>query len=175
MEAWYNLNMITIRKVTKDDGERERLFLLEFPAEENGFERPGKGFNLEDPAEFARFIQDRIDQEQGVGLKEGYVPQSTFWILNNDKLVGVGKVRHYLNANLLKHGGHVGISISPASRGEGVGTEALRLLVEYAKSLGQSPILVTNDEDNLASRKMTEKCGGILDKIENGSSYYWIV
>lgn len=166
--------MITIRKISERDGEIEREFLRSFPENENGFESPANGYAIDTPEGFAEFVQSRLDQENGVGLKEGYVPQTTFWIFSNGELAGVGKVRHYLTAGLLKNGGHIGIGIAPKFRGKGVGTDALDALVKYAKALGQSPILVTNEEDNAASRKISEKCGGILDKVADGTSYYWI-
>lgn len=166
--------MITIRKISSTDGEAERKFLLQFPEEENGFERPGKGEDLNATSGFTEFIQDRLNQENGIGLKDGYVPQTTFWILSDGQLAGIGKVRHSLNDNLRKHGGHIGLAIAPEFRGRGIGTEGLRLLVEYARSLGQDKILVTNNKDNWASRRAAEKNGGVLEKVDGDSSYYWI-
>ncbi len=168
------MNMITTRKVSQSDGETERKFLLQFPEEENGFERPGKGFDLNTTDGFVAFIEDRLNQEKGVGLKEGYVPQTTFWILLDGQLAGIGKVRHYLTDALRKHGGHIGLAIAPEFRGKSIGTEALRLLIEYAHSLGEDKILVTNHADNWASRKISEKNGGVLEKVEDGTSFYWI-
>lgn len=168
------MSMTTIRKVSKLDGEKEREFLLLFPEEENGFERPGRGFDLSTWSGFTNFIDNRIDQENGIGLKEGYVPQTTFWVLYDGRLAGIGKVRHYLNENLRNHGGHIGLAIAPEFRGKGIGTEGLRLLIEYARTLGQNKILVANNKDNWASRRAAEKNGGELEKIEGNTSFYWI-
>lgn len=168
------MNVISIRKVSQNDGEKEREFLLSFPEEENGFERPGKGFDLNSYDGFAKFVMAKLCEAKGMNLKDGYVPQTTFWILLDGRLAGVGKVRHYLNDNLRKHGGHIGLTIAPEFRGKGIGTDALKLLVEYAHSLGQDKILLTNNKDNWASRRAVEKNGGVLEKVDGDSSFYWI-
>ena len=168
------MSKITIREISKTDGKIEQQFLSSFPETENGFERPGKGFDLSTQAGFVKFIQNRIDLKDGAGLKDGYVPQTTFWILSDNQLAGIAKARHYLNDTLMQHGGHIGLAISSNFRGQNVGTEALELLINYVRSLGQDKILITNNETNLASRKISEKNGGKLWKIENGTSYYWI-
>ena len=168
------MSKVSIRKFSRRDGEAERKFLLLFPEKETGFERPGKGLDLETQEGFAALINERIDQENGIGLKEGYVPHSTFWILLDGQLAGIGNVRHHLNDSLRRRGGHIGMAIAPGLRGKNVGTEGLRLLVEYARLTGLGKILVTNNEDNWASRRISEKNGGTLEKVENGTSFYWI-
>jgi len=165
--------VITLRKVSVTDGDKEQAFLLSFPLEENGFSRPGKGFDIENPSGFQDYIKRRIEFENGINIPEDRVPETMFWILYDGQLAGIGKARHYLNDQLRIKGGHIGIGIHSDFRGKSVGTEAMRLLIEYVKSLGQDKVLITNRADNIGSRRITEKNGGILEKIENGRSYYW--
>jgi Predicted acetyltransferase len=167
-------NMVSLRKFSLVDGEAEREFLLSFPVKENGFGRPGDDLDLNVEENFTKLIKDHLDRENGINLKKDYVPQTTFWILSDGELAGIGKVRHYLNDVLRKESSSIGMGLAPQFRGRGVGTEALKLLIEFARSWGQDKILLTNDEDNWASRKIVEKNGGILEKVENGTSFYWI-
>lgn len=165
---------VTLRKISLNDGEKERKFLLSFPAEENGFHRPGQMFNLETEELWKVFLQTEVDRENGKNLPKDYVPSTLFWILADGELAGIGKVRHCLSEALRKEGGHIGIGIAREFRGKGVGKAALAQLVDYTKSLGEEEVLVTNHADNIASRKMTEACGGKLEKVENGRSFYWL-
>lgn len=168
------MSQVTLRKISRNDGEKERAFLLTFPLEENGFERPGKRYDLESPEGFAEFVEAKLKQERGEDLPEGYVPDTMFWILSDGKLAGVAKVRHFLTDALREHGGHIGLGIAEEYRGQGVGTEALIQLVNFTKGLSEEKVLVTIQEHNTASRMMTEHAGGKLEKLVNGRAYYWL-
>ena len=111
----------------------------------------------------------------GINLKEGYVPQTIYFVMEDERIVGVGKIRHYLNENLLVKGGHIGLGISSNYRGNGIGTRALELLLLEALNVyGITSVLLTNNENNIASRRIVEKCGGELESINSGSCKYWI-
>jgi len=58
--------------------------------------------------------------------------------------------------------GHVGYSIVPWKQGRGYATQALRLLLQVAKEAGFTSISIVCNEDNLASKRVIEKAGGIL-------------
>jgi len=95
-----------------------------------------------------------------------------------ERLVGVLKLRHYLNEFLEKHGGHIGYGIRPSERRKGYGDKILQLALPEAKKLGLEKVLLTCNDDNLGSISIIEKSGGILqDKIESGGKLtrrYWI-
>jgi predicted acetyltransferase len=50
----------------------------------------------------------------------------------------------------------------------------LRLAVPIARSLGIGSILITCDVDDLASRKVIEANGGMLEDERDGVLRYWI-
>ena len=127
------------------------------------------------------YLQQCIDRLQRNNLPEGLVPQSIFWILDDQNLtVGMLRLRHYLNDNLLNHGGHIGFYIRPDARGKGYGQFALNQALEILASKGQQRALLTVDIDNKASIAVITKCGGILEdtRVEASTkrSYhrYWI-
>ena len=136
------------------------------------------------PAEtdFAHYLQSLAQSEQGMNLKPGYVPGSTFWLVcNGTAIVGVSHLRHKLTPTLEYEGGHIGYNIRPSKRGKGYGTPILRLTLEQAKARGLKRVLLTCDTDNIASARVIEKNGGRFENevISHQSgkqvSRYWIV
>ncbi|MCP8615376.1 GNAT family N-acetyltransferase [Salirhabdus salicampi] len=117
-----------------------------------------------DPTDFEAMIQFLRDNEDGVNLPEGWVPDSTFWLINEEKrIIGAVNIRHGLTAFLLNSGGHIGYGIRPSERRKGYATKLLALSLEKAKELGIKKALVVCDEDNLGSLKTIIKNGGTPD------------
>lgn len=107
------------------------------------------------------------------------VADSTYIALIDDTVVAIMHIRHTLNDMLLKQGGHVGYSTHPAYQGQGIATAMLGFAVQKLNELGVQKVLVTCYDDNIASAKVIEKNGGILEntlKKPNGTKIrrYWI-
>ncbi|WP_211276157.1 GNAT family N-acetyltransferase [Corynebacterium aquilae] len=73
----------------------------------------------------------------------------------------------------------MGYGVAPAFRNQGIATEILRLSIDRLHAMGTHRILVTCDEDDIASRKVIEKCGGVEDDAPRSPRYpstvrYWI-
>ncbi len=102
----------------------------------------------------ARFAENR-------NLPAGVVPMDTFWVFADRKMAGELTIRHYLRGSLLTYGGHVGYSVQPKFRRRGVATAMLRFALAHLRSLGEVEALVTCDENNMASARVIEKCGGV--------------
>ena len=83
-----------------------------------------------------------------------------------------------LNEALIRIGGHIGYSIRPTRRGEKFGNIILQKVLEQAKLKGLDKVMLTIREDNIPSRKVCERNGGKLEKIEfienNKECFYWI-
>ena len=96
---------------------------------------------------------------------EGKVPDSVFFLLDTeqDKLLGAINIRHYLNEDLLKEGGHIGDGIRPSERRKGYATEMIRLALIECRKLGIEKVLMTCERDNIASAKSIINNGGILE------------
>lgn len=112
--------------------------------------------------------------DSSVPAPEGLVHADTYWITDGDVVVGFLQLRHTLNAFLLEQGGHVGYSVRPSRRRRGHATRALALALERARSLGLGSVLVTCDEDNVASARTIESAGGELEDLRQGKRRYWI-
>jgi predicted acetyltransferase len=53
--------------------------------------------------------------------------------------------------------------VLPPFRRRGVATEILRQSLIVARVFGVDRVLLTCDEDNVGSRTVIERCGGVLD------------
>jgi len=73
------------------------------------------------------------------------------------------RVRQQLTEHLLQIGGHIGYDIRPSKWGKGYGNKILALGLQKAKEMGIEKVRITCDVDNVASRKIIEKNGGVLD------------
>ncbi len=80
-------------------------------------------------------------------------------------LVGRVSVRHELNSFLAELGGHIGYAVRPQFRGRGHATEMLRQALIVASAEGVERALATCDDDNAASRRVIERCGGVLEDV----------
>jgi predicted acetyltransferase len=58
--------------------------------------------------------------------------------------------------------GHIGYSVVPWKQGLGYATEALRELLQGVRAEGLEYVEITTDPDNIASRRVIERNGGVL-------------
>ena len=113
---------------------------------------------------FGAYVQRLHDGARGVDLPEGHVPTSTYWLVRDGRTVlGVTRLRHYLNDSLLEGGGHIGYDIRPCERGKGYGRMILAMALEKARARGIKRAMVSCLADNIASVKIIEANGGVQD------------
>jgi predicted acetyltransferase len=112
--------------------------------------------------------------DPSVSLPEGIVHSDYFWIVDGSGFVGYLALRHALTPFLLEEGGHIGFSVRPARRREGHATRALAQALPAASALGLDRVLITCDEDNVASRRTIEHNGGAHEDTRKGKRRYWI-
>ncbi len=96
--------------------------------------------------------------------------EATQYIAMNETglVVGVIQLRHDLTNYLRSFGGHIGYSVRPSERRKGYASRMLDLCLKEAYTLGLDRVLITCDEDNIGSRRVIEKAGGVLeDAIAN--------
>lgn len=110
------------------------------------------------PEEIVGIYEDR---KNGLGLPEGHIPASTFWLVDGDDFIGLGNVRHRLTEKLRIMGGHVGYAIRPSRWQQGYGTLILKYLLKEAAALDLPEVLLTCNALNAASYRIMEKNGGV--------------
>ena len=116
----------------------------------------------------------------GRRLRAGQVPSTFLGAFVDGALVGRTSIRHELNPFLEREGGHIGYAVRPAHRRRGFATAILRQSLVVARAAGVEEVLVTCDDDNVASATVIERCGGVLEDVvppEAGGTplrRYWI-
>lgn len=135
--------------------------LTDLGAGENGFGGtpvPGGELKLEE------YLQHCIERTDVDKLPPGYVPQTVFWVVDDaSEAIGMVRMRHYLNAKLKEHGGHIGYYIRHDKRGQGYAKEALRQALVVLRTVGEKRAMLTVDMDNIASIRVIESNGGVLE------------
>lgn len=118
---------------------------------------------------------------KGEGLKPGQVPDTRLYAFVDGKIVGRSSIRHELNEYLFRAGGHIGYAVATPFRKRGFATEILKQSLVYCRDvLKLEAVLVTCNDDNIASARTIEKNGGILEnkvfiESENVTKRrYWI-
>ncbi|MCL6442157.1 MAG: GNAT family N-acetyltransferase [Alicyclobacillus sp.] len=162
---------IKLRELSQSDGMDIFEMLKEIPPDENGFINGAHTLSFE---QFSDYLKRQTDFSKGINLDGKFVPQTTYWLTVDGKLVGMGKLRHYLNDNLRKSGGHIGYAIRPSERGKGYGNIILKELLNKAKEKGILEVLLTCNEDNILSRKVIEANHGLLESVLDGKCRYWV-
>jgi len=114
---------------------------------------------------YGQFMRKWRNFHTGGHLPDGYVPGTKYFLLEegNPKILGVIDIRHSLNDHLLNRGGHIGYAVAPSERRKGYAMQQLRLALEICRDMGLSPVLITCDQDNIASAKVIQKNGGVLE------------
>ena len=113
---------------------------------------------------FAKFDRYRNERD----LPPDRVGEDKFWLVDDEKKYFIGEIaiRHRLNDALARRGGHIGYGVRYSEWNRGYGTKMLALALEKAKEMHISPVLITCNDDNLASARVMEKNGFVLgDKI----------
>jgi predicted acetyltransferase len=118
-------------------------------------------------ADFGDYLARITDQTGNIRLPTGEivpkVPFSLHWLCEGDTFIGEASLRHQLNANLMREGGHIGYGIRPSRRGRGYGRRILALALLECRRVGIERALVTCLESNIASARIIEANGGVLE------------
>ncbi|MDH6364122.1 putative acetyltransferase [Enterococcus sp. PF1-24] len=135
-------------------------FREEFGEKTNGI--PGSGNLIAYPAitDWLAAVEKNRNKET---LTAGLIPAEQYIAMDSNKIIGILQLRLELNDYLLDFGGHIGYAIRPTERQKGYGTQMLTLALKKAKTKQMNKILITCDDKNLASAKVIEKIGGILE------------
>lgn len=162
--------MLHIKEANYDDLNEEWQFVRNMPIDENGLPNSYPDISKEDFENKA--LPEMIGFAKGENLPEGYVPETYLFLWNNDVIVGQFRIRHYLTKSLETGSGHIGYFIAKEYRGQGFGTEGLRLTLEIARSIvPEKEFYLRVNKDNPASLQVMMKNGGRI-VTEDDMKYY---
>ena len=109
-----------------------------------------------------------------------WVPATQFVCLRGEKIVGMIQVRRELNDYLRNYAGHIGYSVRPDERQQGIATWMLHNVLTYCREIGLKRVMVACEPWNVGSRKTILRNGGVYEKTvhEDGENidleHYWI-
>lgn len=162
--------MLYLKEANFEDIEKEFEFVKDIPKDENGFTNPYSGCTQE---EFENDILPRIiNYSMGIGLPDGFVPETSYFLWDNETIVGWFRLRHYLNDFLRNGAGHIGYGIGKEYRGKGYATVGLRLTIEKAWDIiEEDEIYISVHKDNPASLKVQQKNGAFIHHEDDKEFY----
>jgi predicted acetyltransferase len=114
-------------------------------------------------ADFPGYVAAERARAGAASLMPGQIPETVFWLVEAETFIGRLSIRTTHDEALICTVGNIGYMIRPSRRRLGYGTAILALALPAAKALGMTRVLVTCDEENLASRKIIERNGGRLE------------
>lgn len=131
---------------------------------------------------FDEWLEKARKNDLGIDLPDGYISNTKYWLFDDDEYIGSFTLRHDLNENLMKCGGHIGYVIAPSKRGRGYAFAGLQLVLAEAAKRGLKRVLITCSTENDASFAVINKAknmyGGeqIPDSVLDGFSEHrvWI-
>ena len=113
-------------------------------------------------------------------VPEGLVPSSTYLGVRekDNYIIGMIDIRHYLNDFLKQFGGNIGYGVRKTEKNKGYAKQMLKLALEKCKELKIKKVLITCDEDNIASEKVILSANAKLEDIRNvdgeNKKRFWI-
>ena len=153
--------MLILKKLNEEDFEKEYDAIKKIPREENGFENKYYDVSKEDFVN--KVIPERIDISNEINVPEGRVPDTYYFLWNDNEIVGLFKIRHYLNDFLKKGAGHIGYCILPEHRGKGYAKQGLKLAIEICNNIiKENEIYLSVHKDNPASLKVQKDNGAYI-------------
>lgn len=119
---------------------------------------------LRDNESYYDLLNRLKDRRNGINIASRDVAATVYFIIDNGDIVGTIDLRHILNENYMKRLGHIAYYIKPKKRNKGYASHALSLAIEKYKKNCVDKILITCYSDNIASKRVIEKNGGVLEK-----------
>lgn len=161
--------MLYLKALNLEDAAAEYACLQDLPSE-NGFGNEYYGISHE------AFVQEEIPRRlriaQGLDVPEGRVPDTYYFLWDDQAPVALFKLRHYLNDALREGAGHIGYGVRRACRGRGYATRGLALALEKAREIvPEDEIYFSVSKNNPASLRVQLKNGARIHH-EDEQEYY---
>ncbi|WP_026658861.1 GNAT family N-acetyltransferase [Butyrivibrio sp. AC2005] len=142
-----------LRKINNEDAKAQWEYTTALPEDENGLTNPYNGVTYDEYTE--KVLPTLISYEHPVNMPDWFVPETYYYLWDEEKLVGEFRIRHHLTEALRNGAGHIGYSIKRDERGKGYGTAGLELTIAEAKKIiPEDEIYLRVNKDNIASQKV---------------------
>ena len=119
-----------------------------------------------------KVLPELMMHEKPVNMPDWFVPETFYYLWDDNVLVGEFRIRHYLTDALKTGAGHIGYSIKKEFRGKGYGTKGLALTLELARNIiPEDEIYFRVMKTNIPSVKAIQKNGAYIAK-EDDTHYF---
>ena len=153
--------MLELRKMNYEDIVEQWKYVAALPTNENGLTNPYEGISFEKYRDTV--LPELMTYEKPINMPDWFVPQTFYYLWDDDTLIGEYRIRHYLTAALKTGAGNIGYSIKKELRGKGYGTKGLALTLEIAKSIvPEDEIYLRVLKSNIPSFKAIQKNGAYI-------------
>lgn len=125
--------MLELRKMNLQDIKEQWEYVTALPKDENGLTNPYEGITFEEYE--TTVLSELMMHENPVGMPEWFVPETYYYLWDEQVLVGEYRIRHYLTEALKVGAGHIGYSIKKEYRGKGYGTKGLAMVLDIAREI----------------------------------------
>jgi predicted acetyltransferase len=150
-----------LRKLNLQDAEPQWEYTTSLPGDENGLTNPYHGVSLDEYME--KVLPALISYEHPVNMPDWFVPETYYYLWDENRLIGEFRIRHYLTEALRNGAGHIGYSILKDDRGKGYGTAGLKLTIDIARNIiPEEEIYLRVNKDNIASQKVMLNNGAYI-------------
>lgn len=147
-----------LRKINLRDAYAQWEYTTSLPEDENGLTNSFYGVSWEKYRD--EVLYKLISYENPVGMPDWFVPETYYYLWDEECLIGEFRIRHHLTDALKNGAGHIGYSIKKEYRGKGYGTKGLELTLEIARAIvPEDEIYLRLLKNNRASLRVMEKNG----------------
>ena len=162
--------MLELRKMNYEDAAEQWKYVTALPKNENGLTNQYEGVSLDEYKNTV--LPELMMHENPVNMPDWFVPETFYYLWDDNVLVGEFRIRHYLTDALKAGAGHIGYSIKKEFRGKGYGTKGLALTLELARNIiPEDEIYFRVMKTNIPSVKAIQKNGAYIAK-EDDTHYF---
>ena len=141
--------------------EEVRAYREEFLAADSSMDGAGPLRRYPDPRDWLREIRAC---ENPSTVPEGKVQATQLLCVEDGRVLGMISVRHTLNAYCEQYAGHIGYSVRPSARRQGVAAWMLAAALPFCRELGLRRVMIACEPRNEGSRRTIVKNGGVYEK-----------
>ena len=138
-----------------------RAYREEFLAASSSMDGAGPLRRYPDPRDWLAAVRAYTDPAT---VPEGRVQATQFLCVEDGQVLGMIQIRHTLSEYLRLYAGHIGYSVRPSARRQGVAKWMLAQLLPYCRELGLSRVMIACEPWNEGSRRTILTNGGVYEK-----------
>lgn len=144
--------MLELRKMNYKDILEQWKYVTALPANENGLTNQYEGVSFDEYRDSV--LPELMMHEHPINMPDWFVPETFYYLWDDDTLIGEYRIRHYLTDALKAGAGHIGYSIKKEFRGKGYGTKGLTLTLDLARKIvPEEEIYLRVQKNNIPSFK----------------------